>query len=114
MDTKIIQNEMRKLDKISGLDTSNIPIRISSRMVKSYGKCRFQKAFGKIYPTEIIFFRNLIQNGTMEQILETVRHEYAHIFANLTDNTNHKHDYIWKAAALRFGCSGCPRVNYCI
>ena len=32
MDTSIIREEMNRLDKISGLDTSEVPIRISSRM----------------------------------------------------------------------------------
>ena len=32
MDTSIIREEMYRLDKISGLDSSEVPIRISSRM----------------------------------------------------------------------------------
>lgn len=36
MDMNIIYDEMRRLDKISGLDTRNIPVRISSRMTKGW------------------------------------------------------------------------------
>ena len=34
MDTKIIRDEMNRLDEISGLDTSKVPVRISSRMTR--------------------------------------------------------------------------------
>jgi len=105
MDTSIIRNEMNRLDKISGLDTSNIPIRISSRMTKGWGKCSYRYTDKKYYIKELAFAARLLECGTKEHILNVVRHEYAHAYVTLTHNKTHGHDAIWKQAARRFGCN---------
>ncbi len=105
MDISIIREEMDRLDKISGLDTSNIPIRISSRMTKGWGNCCYRYVSQKYYIKELVFSARLLKCGTRDHILNVVRHEYAHAFVTLTHNKTHGHDAVWKQAALRFGCN---------
>lgn len=44
---KDIRQEMTRLDEKSGIDTSKIPIRISSRMTSTWGKCVYNRKRGK-------------------------------------------------------------------
>lgn len=110
-----IRKEMKRLDAISGLDTSNIPIRISSRMQKQWGHCRAQRRDGKYIVTELAFADRLLRYANFEHMIETVRHEYAHAYVFLSENKNDGHGYRWKKAAVKFGappsrCSSKPEV----
>jgi len=55
MDISIIRREMDRLDMISELKTSNIPIRISIRMTSGWGKCSYLYAHRKYGIKEIVF-----------------------------------------------------------
>lgn len=112
MDVNIIHEEMRRLDKISGLDTRNIPVRISSRMTKGWGSCRYLYVRKKYQIKELVFSERLLKCGTEEHILNVVRHEYAHAFVTLTHNETHGHDAVWKYVALRFGCNAKRCENF--
>ena len=112
MDMNIIYDEMRRLDKISGLDTRNIPVRISSRMTKGWGSCRYCYERRKYQIKELVFAKRLLERGTMEHILNVVRHEYAHAYVTLTYNHHHGHDAVWKRVALWFGCNAKRCENF--
>lgn len=101
-----ICKEMRKLDRISGIDTSEIPIRISGRMTRTWGKCRSARRYGKYSVEELVFSARFMKYANDEHFLNTVRHEYAHAFVTLHHNKFDNHGPLWKAAAIRFGCSG--------
>lgn len=105
MDISSIRREMDRLDRLSGLDTSSIPIRISTRMTSGWGKCSYRYAHRKYGIKEIVFAARLLEHGTMEHILNVIRHEYAHAYVILTHNQKHGHDAVWRRAALRFGCN---------
>ncbi len=62
MDTKIIRDEMIRLDKISGLDTSMVPIRISSRMTRGWGLCSCTKVGRQFQVREIVFAKRLLEH----------------------------------------------------
>ena len=89
MDTKIIREEMNRLDKISGLDTSQVPIRISSKMTRAWGKCCWKRKGQRYYIKELVFAKRLMEYGTMEHIINVIRHEYAHLFVTEVHNKNH-------------------------
>lgn len=112
MDTKIIRDEMNRLDKISGLDTSMVPIRISSRMTRGWGLCSCTKVGRQFQVREIVFAKRLLKHGTPEHILNVVRHEYAHAYVTVRDNKGHGHDAVWRQAALRFGCNAKRCENF--
>lgn len=105
MEAAIIYEEMKRLDQISGLDTSAIPVRISSRMTRGWGQCIYTCVRRKYQVKELVFAERLLKHGTKEHILNVVRHEYAHAYVTLTHNKHHGHDAVWKRAALRFGCN---------
>lgn len=112
MDIKIIRDEMKRLDQISGLDTSTVPVRISSRMTYGWGKCSYICVRKKYKIKELVFAERLLKYGTMEHILNVIRHEYAHAYVMLTHNKKHGHDAVWKRAALRFGCNAQRCENF--
>ncbi|MEU8239148.1 SprT-like domain-containing protein [Actinoplanes missouriensis] len=63
---------------------------------------------------EIGLSRPLVRLYTVEQVTDTVLHEIAHALAG----ARHGHDRVWRATALRIGCSGtrcvaedAPRVD---
>ncbi|MET0424122.1 MAG: SprT-like domain-containing protein [Actinoplanes sp.] len=51
---------------------------------------------------EIALSRTLMQLYSREQVTETVLHEIAHALVG----PRHGHDRVWRATALRIGCSG--------
>lgn len=111
-----IRKEMNRLDAISGLDTTNIPVRISNRMQKQWGHCSARCVAGKWVVTELAFADRLLRYANFEHMIETVRHEYAHAYVFLSENKNDGHGYRWKRAAVKFGappsrCNSKPEVD---
>lgn len=111
-----IRKEMARLDQISGLDTSKIPIRVSSRMSKQWGHCTATRPCGGRFTIkELAFSDRLLKYATPEHVLDTVRHEYAHAYVFLAHQKNDGHGRIWKSAAVKFGappsrCNDKPEV----
>lgn len=54
-----IRHEMQRLDVQSGIDTSKIPIRISTRMTSTWGKCVYNLSKGKV--KEFVFGDRLLR-----------------------------------------------------
>lgn len=101
-----IRREMDRLDSLSGLDTTKIPIRISTRMTRTFGKCCYLRR-GRVYTVqELVFADRLLQGATEEHILNVVRHEYAHAYVVLKHQRDDGHGKLWREAALAFGCNG--------
>lgn len=115
--TKDIRQEMNRLDKESGLDTSEIPIRISTRMTSTWGKCVYGRTRSRITVKELVFADRLLRWATYEHLLEVIRHEYAHAYVLITFNKpGEGHSSRWRYWAIRFGssgkrCNNFPEVN---
>lgn len=112
MDTSVIREEMRRLDRISGLNTDMIPVRISSKMTKTWGKCCWQRKGKHYYIKELVFAERLMEHGAPEHIINVIRHEYAHLYVTQKYNKNHGHDAVWKRAALWLGCNAKRCENF--
>lgn len=95
-----IQAEFARLDKITGLDTSKIPIEITDRRVSKYGTVRFHDR----KPVKVIFAEHILREE--EAFWNTVRHEYAHILARARNPRRRieAHGEEWKAACKITGC----------
>lgn len=111
-----IRKELMRLDQISGLDTSSIPIRVSNRMTKCWGHCVAIKSAGEYKVKELAFADRLLKYATPEHVLETVRHEYAHAYVFIKNQKNDGHGSYWKHAVVKFGappkrCSSKPEVS---
>ncbi len=112
MNTNIIREEMSRLDEITGMDTARVPVRISSRMTRTWGKCCWQRSGENYYIKELVFAKRLIDHGTMEHIINVIRHEYAHLYVTWTYNEIHGHDGVWKRVALWLGCNARRCENF--
>ena len=61
---KDIRQEMTRLDKESGIDTSKIPIRISTSMTSTWGKSVCYRVRGKSIVKELVFADRLLRRAT--------------------------------------------------
>lgn len=98
-----IRAEYDRLDRLCGVNTSEIEIVFSSRGVRRLGSFRCP-AKGKKGTLRITINASLLDEE--EQFWDTVRHEYAHALVYLrSGGRNHGHDAVWKAACREVGCS---------
>ena len=97
-----IRKEYERLDRLCGLDTSQIEIVISRRPGRRLGCFRYPlKGDG---PLRIIISAALLEQE--EQFWDTIRHEYAHAAAYLRHpGEKHGHDKVWKDICRELGCS---------
>lgn len=97
-----IRNEYDRLDKITGVNTSAVQIRLSGRMTKTLGQFKTGNKRRGI-PMEIVISKKVC--GDEELFLDVIRHEYAHMIVYLrAPEERHVHDHIWKNACIEVGC----------
>ena len=98
-----IRREFRRLDALCGVDTSQIHIAVSKRMVKRLGCFRYPRSGGRKPPCVTVSALLLTEE---ELFWDTVRHEYAHAVVWLRHpGENHGHDEVWKAVCREVGCT---------
>lgn len=102
------EEDIRKiLDECSlktGLSSEGIPVSISSRMEKTYGSFQFRIKDGNIEPLAFKFSLKLISGDFPEKTVEdTVKHEFAHYYANVINNRNCNHGPEFKKACRLLG-----------
>lgn len=96
-----VRREYHRLDGICGVDTSQIPVKISKRAIRRRGSCAYSgRGVKEIRLSDFIF------NEPADLFYDTVRHEYAHAVVKLRHPTErHVHDAVWKAVCLEVGCN---------
>ncbi len=97
-----VRAEYDRLDRLLGIDTSGIELRISKRAVRQLGSFRAPvRGRGRLRITlSALIFED---EG---QFWDTVRHEYAHAAVHLLyPGEKHGHDRVWKDMCRRVGCS---------
>ena len=105
-----IKTEFLKLDKLLGINTSNVEIVFSKRTVKRHGSCQCVRgADGKWRPVKIMIAEFLLTDDGA--FWDTVRHEYAHAAAALLTGKNCGHNAVWKGICRKIGCSGNVRAE---
>lgn len=98
-----IRREYDRLDALCGIDTSQIELHISSRMVKRLGHFRYPINGGSA-PLRITISQAIL--GDEAQFYDTIRHEYAHAAVYLLHpNEQHGHDKVWQDMCRRVGCN---------
>ena len=99
-----VRAEYDRLDRLVGIDTRGIELRISSRAVKQLGTFRSPVVPGKA-PLRITLSKLILEDE--EQFWDTVRHEYAHAAVYLLHpGERHGHDAVWRQMCRLVGCSG--------
>ena len=97
-----VRREYDRLDRLVGVDTSKIELKISRRAVRQLGSFRSPtRGAGKLRIT----LSALILDDD-EQFWDTVRHEYAHAAVYLLHpGEKHGHDRVWRDMCRLVGCS---------
>ncbi len=99
-----VRAEYDRLDRLVGIDTGSIELRISTRAVRQLGSFRCPSVPGKA-PLRITLSKLILDDD--EQFWDTVRHEYAHAAVYLLyPGEKHGHDAVWRKMCRLVGCSG--------
>ena len=96
-----VRAEYDRLDRMIGINTRNIELKISRRAVRQLGSFR-SPARGR-GPLRITLSALILDDDA--QFWDTVRHEYAHAAVYLLHpGEKHGHDAVWRDMCRRVGC----------
>lgn len=98
-----VRREYDRLDKLIGIDTRGIELRISKRAVRQLGsfRCPARPGAG---PMKITLSALILDDD--ERFWDTARHEYAHAAVYILNPLEkHGHDKVWRDMCRRVGCS---------
>lgn len=99
-----IREILEGFGKKTGVSPKDIPIKISSRMEKTFGAFQFKLKDGKVEPIAFKFSLKLLSGDFDEEtVIGTIGHEYVHFYVNVRDNVNHNHDAVFKKTAESLG-----------
>ncbi|MBQ9460198.1 MAG: SprT-like domain-containing protein [Oscillospiraceae bacterium] len=95
-----IRREYDRLDRLCGVDTRPVALRISTRARKRLGSCKYAGN-----AVEAITISDFVMRAPDGIFFDTIRHEYAHALVKLRlPRERHGHDAIWKSACAEVGC----------
>ena len=96
-----VRAEYDRLDRLIGIDTRMIELKISRRAVRQLGS--FRSPTRGQGPLRITLSALILDDD--EQFWDTVRHEYAHAAVYLLyPGQKHGHDQVWRDMCRRVGC----------
>ena len=96
-----VKNELNKLREADQLPPITCPVTVNGRLTRSLGRVKFMCNF----PTAIEFSRILLEEGTDNDIINVIKHEYVHYFLLITTKERHGHDAMFKAKCAEIGCT---------
>ena len=96
-----VRAEYDRLDRLIGIDTRMIELKVSKRAVRQLGS--FRSPTRGRGPLRITLSALILDDD--EQFWDTVRHEYAHAAVYLLyPGQKHGHDQVWRDMCRRVGC----------
>ena len=96
-----VRREYDRLDALCGVDTSRIPLFVSTRAKKRLGSCKYVGS-----RVDRVTISDFVLAAPEAVFYDTIRHEYAHALVKLRrPREKHGHDAVWKAACLEVGCA---------
>ena len=97
-----VREEYNRLDRLIGINTSAIELKISKRAVRQLGS--FRAPSGGKGPLRITLSWLILDDDA--QFWDTVRHEYAHAAVYLLrPGEKHGHDAVWREMCRLVGCN---------
>ena len=95
---------LKETGERAGIPCEDVPVTISTKMVKTMGTFYFKIKEGKLLPHEFRFAEVLLSGRYEEKVVrEVILHEYAHFYANVKDQVNHHHDEVFKETCVKLG-----------
>lgn len=89
----IVKEELKKLDREFSTNSQTVTTRVSPRLKSVVAYYKFKTK--TIEPIEFVFSEDLFTHYSDEQVIKTIRHEYAHYYVNSKFNRNVKHGKEW-------------------
>ena len=102
-DLREVREEYDRLDRLLGIDTRDIELKISTRAVRQLGSFRAPAGRRSGERPRITLSALILEDDA--QFWDTVRHEYAHAAVYLLHpGERHGHDKVWKDMCRLVGC----------
>ena len=98
-----VKIELDKLRVADGLPVIQVPINANGRLTRTLGRVRFSRY--SCEPICIEFAQRLLDNGTDNDIINVIKHEYAHYYLLVVTGENHGHDALFKQKCREIGCT---------
>ena len=98
-----VKKELDHLRVADGLPKITIPVRANGRLSRTLGRVRFYN--DSCEPIFIEFSKKLLEEGTDNDIMNVIKHEYVHYFLLVSTGENHGHDAMFKAKCAEIGCT---------
>ena len=95
--------EMNKLAVADGIGKIDIPICANGRLKTTLGRVTFYRDV--CIPIKIEFSKKLLDFSPEEDIIQVIKHEYAHYYLLVETGIDHKHDSVFKAKCAEIGCT---------
>lgn len=105
-------DKLNNLAEADGLGQITVPIVVNGRLSRTLGRVKFEIINGNTcITTKIEFSKALLENGTDNDIVNVIKHEYVHYYLLETTAYNHGHDAVFKKKCAEIGCSHDKTAN---
>ena len=99
-------DELNKLAAADGLSNIDVPVIVNGRLTRTLGRVKYFGLGGDAYVAKSIeFSKALLEEGTDNDIINVIKHEYVHYYLVETTHENHKHDALFKRKCAEIGCT---------
>lgn len=98
--------ELNKLAEADGIAPIKEPITANGRLSTTLGRVKFTSLRGTVLSVNAIeFSAALLENGTDNDIINVIKHEYAHYYLFVTTGEKHGHDAMFKRKCAEINCT---------
>lgn len=101
-----LTKECEKISK-SMNDVFTCPIYINGRLSRTLGRVMytFRPSTEEYYVQKMEFSKSFLERAQDEDVIETIKHEWAHYYVTKTTKENHGHDKVFKAICAKIDCA---------
>lgn len=99
-----VERVLKELDNLAAADNITIDVLVcaNGRLSRTLGRVHFNGLTCE--PTKIEFSRALLENGTDNDVINVIKHEYVHYFLLVTTGIDHGHDDAFRRKCAEIGC----------
>lgn len=106
-----ITEELKALSERMG-DEFDIPVSVNGRLTRSLGRTfHTYDSKGFAAPLKMDFSKSFLDSATSKNIIEVIKHEWAHYYLVKTTGKSHGHDYLFKVLCAKIGAPGETKIK---